>query len=99
MRRPVRKIPIAGSGMGKVVRNSLSTTQGTSTLKIILFYSILGMLLNWLLPDVLLWLRPDLEPYDANYYGTIWSIGITGFLLILSLLKGLILRYKSKQDL
>lgn len=99
MRTPGRKIPIAGSGMGKVVRNSLSTTQGTSTLKIILFYSILGMLLNWLLPDLLLWLRPDFEPYDANYYGTLWSIGITGFLLILSLLKGVILRYRSKQNL
>ncbi|MCG9128332.1 hypothetical protein JT359_12090 [Candidatus Poribacteria bacterium] len=97
MKSPRQKGTIAGSGMGKGVRKSLSTTQGTSTLKIILIYSMLGMFLNWVLPDLLLWLRPDFEPYDANYYGTIWSIGITGFLLVLSLLKGLILRFKSSK--
>lgn len=98
MRLQGRKDPIAGSGMGKAVRDSLSSTQGTSTLKIILIYSILGMLLNWLLPDLLLWLRPDIEPYTADYYGTLGSVVITGFFLILSLLKGLILRYRSKQN-
>ncbi|RKU31672.1 hypothetical protein C6497_01250 [Candidatus Poribacteria bacterium] len=91
-------MPISGSGLDKFVRNSLSTTQGTSTLKIILFYSILGMLLNWILPDLILWYRPDFEPYDANYYGTIGSIGITVFLVVLSLIKGLILRNNTKRN-
>lgn len=82
-------------GIGRVMRNSLGTSQGMSTLKIVLMYSILGMILHWVLPTVLLKMNPDMLEEDAEYFGTLGAIAVTGFFLIVSLLKGLILRSRS----
>lgn len=85
------------TGMGGMVRNSLSTSQGISTLKIVLIYSVLGMILNWLLPIVIQKWNPEMVKEDAHYFGTLGAIIITVFFLIISLLKGLILRSRSQQ--
>ncbi len=82
-------------GVGQVMRTSLSTSQGMSTLKIVIMYSVLGMILNWLLPIVLLKMNPEMFEEDAQYFGTLGAIVITGFFLIVSLLKRLILRSRS----
>ncbi len=86
-----------GSRLSGIVRSSLSTSQGMSTLKIVLMYSILGMILHWLLPPVLMKMNPDMLEEDAEYFGTLGAIAVTGFFLIVSLLKGLILRSRSHQ--
>jgi len=83
--------------MSGMVRSSLSTSQGMSTLKIVLMYSILGMVLHWLLPTVILKMNPDMLKEDAQYFGTLGAIVITAFFLIVSLLKSLILRSRSRQ--
>ena len=84
------------SGMSGIVRSSLSTSQGMSTLKIVIMYSILGMVLHWLLPTVILKMNPDMLKEEAQYFGTLGAIVITVFFLIVSLLKGLILRSRSQ---
>lgn len=84
-------------GIGRVMRTSLGTSQGMSTLKIVLKCSILGMVLHWLLPSVLLKMNPDMLKEEAQYFGTLGAVVITGFFLIVSLLKGLILRSRSHQ--
>lgn len=86
------------SGMSEMLRGSLSTAQGTSTLKIVLIYSILGMILHWLLPIVIQNVRPDMPEEDAQYYGILGAIIITVFFLIVSLLKGVILRQRAQSE-
>ena len=88
----------ARSGMSEMLRGSLSTAQGASTLKIVLIYSILGMILHWLLPIVILNVRPDMPEEDAQYYGILGAIIITVFFLVVSLLKGLIQRHRSQSE-
>ncbi|MDE0480952.1 MAG: hypothetical protein OXI67_00105 [Candidatus Poribacteria bacterium] len=83
-------------GIGRVMRTSLGTAQGTSTLKIVLMYSILGMILHWLLPIVIQNVRPNMPEEDAQYYGILGAIVITVFFLVVSLLKGLIVRHRSQ---
>ncbi len=84
--------------LSKRMGNTLSTTQGMSTLKIVLIYSVLGMVLNWVLPMILTQLYPEMLIDDTQYYGTLGAIVITGFFLIASLLKGLIKRHRSQQE-
>ncbi len=86
------------SGMSEMLRGSLSTAQGTSTLKIVLIYSILGMILHWLLPIVIQNVRPDMPEEDVQYYGILGAIIITVFFLIVSLLKGVILRHRAQSE-
>lgn len=88
----------ARRGISGMVRSSLSTSQGTSTLKIVLMYSILGMILHWLLPIVIPIVRPDIPEEDAQYFGILGAIIITFFFLVVSLLKGLILRHRSQSE-
>lgn len=56
------------------------------------------MFLNWILPYMIMWIKPELHKDDAGYYGTIGAIGITGFFLVISLVKGLILRNRTTQE-
>ena len=84
--------------LSKVMRNQLSTTQGMSTLKLVLIFSVLGMILNWILPSILRYMYPEMIVDDAKYYGTLGAICITGFFLVMSLLKGFIQRYKAAQQ-
>ncbi len=85
-------------GIGRVMRTSLSTAQGSSTLKIVLMYSILGMILHWLLPIVIQNVRPNMAEEDAQYYGILGAIIITVFFLVVSLLKGVILRQRAQSE-
>ena len=85
-------------GIGQVMRTSLGTAQGTSTLKIVLMYSILGMILHWLLPIVIQNVRPEMPEEDAQYYGILGAIIITLFFLVVSLLKGVILRQRAQSE-
>ncbi len=84
--------------LSKRTRNQLSTTQGMSTLKLVLIFSVLGMVLNWILPGILQKLNPEMMEDDAKYYGMLWAICITGFFLLISLLKGLIQRNRKSQQ-
>ncbi|MYF99104.1 hypothetical protein F4212_08200 [Candidatus Poribacteria bacterium] len=84
--------------LGKKMGNALSTSQGMSTLKIVLIYSILGMVLNWVLPHILIQLYPEILIDDAQYFGTLGAIIITGFFLIISLIKGIIIRNRTQQN-
>ena len=86
------------TGMGGMVRNSLHTSQGVSTFKLVVMYSILGMVLNWILPIVILKWNPEIVKEDSQYFGTLAAIIITVFFLVISLLKGLILSHRSKTD-
>ncbi len=84
--------------LSKMTRNQLSTTQGMSTLKLVLMFSVLGMVLNWILPGILQKLNPEMMEDDAKYYGMLWAICITGFLLLISLLKVLIQRNRKSEQ-
>lgn len=85
-------------GMGKMLKNPLGTTQGVSTLKLVLLYSIVGMVLGWLLPIIIRTIQPEMQKGEAQYYGMIGAIGITLILLVVSLLKGLILRSRKNRE-
>ena len=84
--------------LGKQMRNTLSTSQGMSTLKIVLIYSVLGMILSWVLPIILLNMYPEMSDDDAQYFGMLGAIIITFFFLLVSLLKGLIQRSSRSQQ-
>lgn len=86
------------SRMGKIMSNPLGTTQGVSTLKIVLIYSIVGMILNWVLPIVILQFNPEMMKEDAHYYGSFGAIIITGILLIVTLVNQLFRSSKSQSD-
>ena len=80
------------------IGNPFETTQGVSTLKIVLLYSVLGMILNWVLPIVILQFKPEMLKEDANYFGTVAAIVITIVLLMFSLFKQLIFRSRSRSE-
>ncbi len=82
--------------LSKKMGSTLSTTQGMSTLKIVIIYSILGMVLNWIFPYMLIQLYPEMLMDDAQYFGTLGAIIITGFFLIISLIKGIIKRNRTQ---
>ncbi len=84
-------------GLSKMMRNQLSTTQGMSTLKLVLIFSVLGMILNWILPSILRYMNPEMMEDDAKYYGMLGAICITGFFLLISLLKGFIQRNRASK--
>ncbi len=94
----LRKEKISGPGFGKMLRNPLGTKQGVSTLKLVLMYSIIGMGLGWLLPIVIQTIQPEMLKSDTQYYGMIGAIVITLLCLVVSLLKGLILRSRTRQE-
>ncbi len=77
---------------------SLGTSQGISILKIVLLYSVLGIVLNWVLPILILEAQPGMLEEDAQYYGVLGAIIITFFFLVVSLIKGIILRHRSQQE-
>jgi hypothetical protein len=77
---------------------SLGTSQGISILKIVLLYSVLGIVLNWVLPILILEAQPGMLEKDAQYYGVLGAIIITFFFLVVSLIKGIILRHRSQQE-
>lgn len=78
------------------VKKSLSTVQGASTLKIVLLYSVLGLTLNWVLPTLILGVKPQIPKEQAEVWGTTIAMAITGVLLVVTLLKDIILRKPSR---
>ena len=78
------------------IKKSLSTVQGVSTLKVVLMYSVLGLILNWVLPTLILGVRPQIPKDQADLWGTTIAMVITGVLLVVALLKDIILRKPSK---
>ncbi len=78
------------------IKKSLSTVQGTSTLKIVLMYSVLGLILNWILPTLITSVQPQIPKDKADLWGTTIAMVITGVLLVVALLKDIILRKPSK---
>ena len=79
------------------VKKSLGTAQGVSTLKIVLLYSIFGMILNWVLPTLIVGVKPEIPKEQSEFWGTTVAITLTGILLIVTLLKGIILRNTSQR--
>ena len=92
-----RRLRVAPS-LGKKMKSTLSTSEGMSTLKIVLMYSVLGMVLNWVLPIILLNLSPEMLKEDSQYFGTLGAILITVLFLTFSLIKGLIQRSRSQKE-
>ncbi len=78
------------------VKKSLGTVQGVSTLKIVLMYSVLGIILNWVLPTIILGVKPQIPKDKADLWGTTIAMVITGVLLVVALLKDIILRKPSR---
>ncbi len=86
------------SRMDGIMKNPLGTSQGVSTLKIVLMYSVLGIILNWVLPIAIQKVNPEMLKEDAQYYGTLYAIVATFFFLVVSLLKEIIMRHRSQSD-
>lgn len=86
------------SSSRKKLKNSLGTAQGTSTLKIVLMYSVLGMILSWVLPVLVAGFKPDIDKEQAEFYGIACAMIITVILLIVTLLKGIIMRNISTNE-
>jgi hypothetical protein len=84
--------------VNRITKTSLGTSQGISILKIVLLYSVLGIVLNWVLPILILEAQPGMLEEDAQYYGVLGAIIITFFFLVVSLIKGIILRHRSQQE-
>ena len=78
------------------IKKSLSTVQGASTLKIVLIYSVLGLILNWVLPTLILGIRPQIPKDQAEVWGTTIAMAITGILLVVTLVKDIIMRKPSR---
>ncbi len=78
------------------IKKSLSTVQGASTLKIVLIYSVLGLILNWVLPTLILGVRPQIPKDQAEVWGTTIAMAITGILLVVTLVKDIIMRKPSR---
>ncbi len=91
-----RLSPEARKENRNTVKKSLSTVQGASTLKIVLFYSVLGLILNWVLPTLILGVRPQIPKDQAEVWGTTIAMVITGILLVVTLLKDIALRKHSR---
>ncbi len=71
----------------KTCSKQIGTAQGTHTLISLLGCAILGMVLSRILPFLIGKLRPNLAPEVAEEIGVLVALGISGVLLIISLLK------------
>ena len=83
-----------GSRMRQMFSNPFNTSQGVSTLTIVLIYSVVGMILNWVFPIVILEFSSEMIEEDAHYLGTVGAITITGVLLLTGLVNRFIFRSK-----
>lgn len=67
--------------------NPIGTAQGRSTLISLLGCAILGMVLSRILPFLIGKLQPDMKAEDAEEIGVLIALGISGIVLVVSLLK------------
>ena len=66
--------------------NPMGTPQGQNTLISLLICAILGMVLSRVLPSVIEKFRPDLNAVVAQEIGLYIALGISGVVLVVSLL-------------
>lgn len=67
--------------------NPIGTAQGRSTLIALLGCAILGMVLSRILPFLIGKLRPKMTPAEAEEIGVLIALGISGIVLVVSLLR------------
>ena len=67
--------------------NPIGTPQGRNTLISLLICAILGMVLSWVLPALLEKLQPNIRPEKAQEIGVLVALGISGVVLVISLLR------------
>ncbi len=67
--------------------NPIGTPQGRNTLISLLICAIIGMVLSRVLPVVIEKLQPNMKPEDAEEIGVLLALGISGVVLVVSLLR------------
>ena len=67
--------------------NPIGTPQGRNTLISLLICAILGMVLSRMLPALIAKLQPNMKPADAEEIGVLIALGISGVVLVISLLR------------
>ena len=67
--------------------NPIGTPQGRNTLISLLICAILGMVLGRFLPVIIEKVRPDVKADVAQEIGVLMALGISGVVLVVSLLK------------
>ncbi len=67
--------------------NPIGTAQGRSTLVSLLICAILGMVLSRVLPLLIEKLQPNMKPDAAQEIGVLAALGISGIVLVVSLLR------------
>ena len=67
--------------------NPIGTAQGRHTLISLLGCAILGMVLSRILPFLIGKLRPKMTPAEAEEMGVLIALGVSGLVLVVSLLK------------
>lgn len=72
---------------GRKKPSPIGTTQGRHTLISLLSCAILGMVLSRILPFLIEKLRPDMKADEAEEIGVLIALGISGIVLVISLLR------------
>ena len=67
--------------------NPIGTPQGRNTLISLLICAIIGMVLSRILPALIEKLKPNMRPEDAQEIGVLIALGISGVVLVVSLLR------------
>ena len=67
--------------------NPIGTAQGRHTLISLLGCAILGMVLSRVLPSLIGKLQPNMTPAEAEEIGVLIALGISGIVLVISLLR------------
>ena len=67
--------------------NPIGTAQGRHTLISLLVCAIIGMVLSRILPFLVGKLRPNMNAGEAEEIGVLIALGISGILLVISLLR------------
>lgn len=67
--------------------NPIGTPQGRNTLIALLICAIIGMVLSRVLPVVIEKVRPDMRADAAEEIGVLIALGISGVVLVVSLLR------------
>ena len=67
--------------------NPIGTPQGRNTLISLLVCAIIGMVLSRVLPVVIEKVRPDMRADVAEEIGVLMALGISGVVLVVSLLR------------
>ena len=72
---------------GRKKPSPIGTAQGRHTLISLLGCAILGMVLSRILPFLIEKLRPDMKADEAEEIGVLIALGISGIVLVISLLR------------